>query len=591
MIKQFAIRMEALLPLGASFFFILNSSTASQGPTWVPEAVRSPDGRSSTELVIWEWPHSLGDLDEDGRMDTINLITYAESGGYTTESRLEGQLSSNFDFFLDRLFQRGINLGPPSWSNPAYHWFISALNTPNGPQLVIDHPDQSIFLSAFNYHGDFLMEIPIPQSQPPLPPITSIGFHVNVGDVNGDGWEDLGASFKGYHPTGDHVYFGILSGLDFEPIWLNEVGDPYNRSLVRDYGLTSRPDIDQDGFPDFFGSIEENGISSILAWSGKNGQQLWRHNETLHSHVDYWYVSIGEDVNDDGISELIIISGQIYIAGIPADPGLVRLLDGSTGIPIWTSNISDMDPAYNNPNSQHGAFLVGYPAIISDITGDLSPDVVFPSYHYTIGTDQGTPKMAVFSGVDGAFVELEDYPPDLQPWNFDTLVGPRMSDHSFIGDLNGDGYPEVQIEIHAPNYSLTGFADSWTHFVTLSRRTLDLPAQAQIGGQVLAGIDLPTAAHETVRLLTSTSFDANLGAHKDGFRTLLGSGQLFSTTSQSSALVSTLDAFGKGSITFGIPNQPWLANRTIFLRAIAADSSRPGHIRTMTTLASLMVLP
>jgi hypothetical protein len=575
---------------------ILISPCYTQSSNWVVESSRTPEGRHPNELIIWHWPYTLGDLDEDNRIDYLDQFTYGDNTGAFPATNMQGKLSSDNGFFFERLFPAIYHSsGPPNWGKPMYNWNVTALKSPNGPQLIIDHPRHDTRWVSYDMRGRLLGELPIPFAPPPYPPMLHILFHSNAGDVNQDGWEDLTVCTMTANVGGPHYFFGVLSGIDFSTVWLRSLGNLSWYGFVRDYLSSGPPDLNSDGIQDILAATNDiYGISQIHAWNGQNGNLLWTHSKSIHPSASQWWCSVGPDVNGDEVHEIVLTAKQIYVSNIRAYPGLIQLLDGATGTPIWTTDMVELDPVWNKPLAPYGAFRTGYPAIFPDLTGDNIPDVVFPARKYdsaTGGQVLGEPKNAVYSGVDGDFHGLEDYPEDLAPWNTDVFNWERQTEHSFFGDLNGDGYPEVQIPVFAPSYNLPNNFNWWQHFVTLSRKTLSLPQQAHLGDSLSAQIDLPAAANERVRLIASTIFDPNSGAHIHGFKTHLGQSSLLKSTMQNHSMSSRLDQFGKGQIDFGIPNQPWLAHNTIYLRALAADSSRPGHIRTMTTMATLEILP
>lgn len=161
-----------------------------------------------------------------------------------------------------------------------------------------------------------------------------LGYPVaRMGDVDGDGYADVGAGAIGWADVGQAcAWYGSAMGLPESASWSTmgeQTGEEYG------YGVTGAGDLDADGFDDLLVSARNftdtaeqegrvlvfrggaDGLDTESAWQRTSGQA----GATLGSSV----ASAG-DANGDGFPDLLL--GAEYYDGPTPDSGAVWLLGG-----------------------------------------------------------------------------------------------------------------------------------------------------------------------------------------------------------------------------------------------------------------------
>lgn len=218
-------------------------------------------------------------------------------------------------------------------------------------------------------------------------------------------------------------------------------------------------DVDGDGDDDVVAAVGDTG-HQVVALDGSPptaaGSVLWTHPT---GSASVWSINLLPDADGDGISEVLAAT---WITGGSA----VRCVDGATGATLWTSTTV---PEYA---------MAVEPLV--DVTGDGKWDVIVGSWENavqvldgvtgarvwkrTVGTLNGGDVWTVrqagdlnqdgffdvvagsFDGYVYAYSGLNGYP----FWAYST--GRRLYNVHGLGDLNGDGVPEVA----ASTQNLTG---------------------------------------------------------------------------------------------------------------------------------------
>jgi len=218
----------------------------------------------------------------------------------------------------------------------------------------------------------------------------AVGSVRNLGDVNGDGDDDV---FAAVWDNGDT--FVCLDGGTALPgghvLWSYAVSGAHSTGVL--------PDITGDGINDALAVIWASGGSSIRCLNGATGVEVWRSTTVM----DYgMMVDVIDDVNYDDEADVVVGSWD----------NAVIVLDGKDGTEIWstpvgTTNGGDVWTARGIP----------------DLDGDGINDVVAGSFDL---------HAYAMSGVNGEIL-----------WSYNT--GNRVYSIAPVGDLDGDGGPEVVV--------------------------------------------------------------------------------------------------------------------------------------------------
>ncbi len=272
-----------------------------------------------------------------------------------------------------------------------------------------------------------------------------------VQDITGDGIDEVIVASE------DNFIrcFNGNASVEGDILWSHEV---YAGSVYSQNGLVTISDINADGYRDVIAAMAW-GDRSILALSGKTGQQIWKHYTNEYGDGGWVYqVDASYDYNNDGIPDVLASTGD---DGQGTGPKRIYCLNGLTGLSIWETPCEG--PLFS---------VAG----VADFTGDGKPDVVAG------GSNAGETQGKVY-GIDGAngSVKWTIYVPGSSVWalmQIDDFTGDGIKDiasgdysgninfHNAVtgskvlnrnignvlilrfenpGDLNGDGHPDILI--------------------------------------------------------------------------------------------------------------------------------------------------
>jgi len=225
---------------------------------------------------------------------------------------------------------------------------------------------------------------------------------VPLADITGDGVDEVIVGSE------DNIIrcFNGNASAEGDVLWAHEIasGAVYNQNSI-----TTIDDINMDGYRDVIvGSAW--GDCSVIALSGKTGQQLWKHDTHEYGDGGWVYqVDSRYDYNSDGFPDVLAATGD---DGNGTGPMRVYCLNGKTGISIW-----------QRPAGGAVFSVIG----IEDMTGDGKPDVLAGATN-----DQETVgKVLCIDGSSGGV-----------KWVY-TTPGSSVWGLMQLDDINGDGKKDV----------------------------------------------------------------------------------------------------------------------------------------------------
>jgi hypothetical protein len=242
----------------------------------------------------------------------------------------------------------------------------------------------------------------------------------NMGDLNGDGIDEVGVSaYLGNGGLNPGIVY-VLSGADGSTIY----SFPETTSFAQfGFVVASGDDVDGDGFHDLIvtsKSISPEGLARVF--SGQTGALIWEVLGATGSDQFGRAADMLGDLDGDGRSEFAV-----------AQTGRILVYSGMTGTILFSVS--------GNGSDAWGHSVAG----VGDVDADTVPDIAVGA----IGDDDlGSACGAAFvhSGVDGSLIVT------YYGIESNRLFGLAIDG---VGDLTGDGIPEILVGGTPPRTSAT----------------------------------------------------------------------------------------------------------------------------------------
>ena len=265
----------------------------------------------------------------------------------------------------------------------------------------------------------------------------NFGLDVAVGDVDGDGRDDIAVSACGQDVGGNRnqgqAY--VFSGANGSLLFTLDTPNP-RRGLLFGHSL-AMGDVDGDGRDDVvvgapnFGAREQG---RVYVFSGASGSLLFTLDSPDPQPEQYFgeLLAVG-DLNGDGKRDIAVRSSRLLGGG-----SAVYLFSGASGSLLFTLE-SPRPPLPPYPCWDCGMEIFGASLAMGDVDGDGRDDVVVGTpWHSVAGNGgQGQGRAYVFSGAGGSLLLALESPSPQFAVGFGGLVA--------AGDVNGDGRADIVV--------------------------------------------------------------------------------------------------------------------------------------------------
>jgi len=303
--------------------------------------------------------------------------------------KVHGRITNSEGLFSD--VYTTVSVGVPSGVvNTRY--VVTGADAGGGPQVNVYNTDGTLKFKFFAYDSTF-----------------TGGVRVAVGDINGDGVDDI-VTVAG---PGGGPHVRVFNGVDGSLMYSFFATNPnYTGGLTVATG-----DVNADGFTDFIVGFGPNsGGGRVMVFSGKDSSVL----KDFFSYAPTFTGSVNvasADVNGDGKSD--IITG----AGAGGGPH-VQVFDGATG------GVNIQPTALFSFFAFNSTFNGGIYVAAADVNGDGQADMIVG-----LGAEPGTDsRVRVFNGLNSGLL-----------FDFVPFAAFRGGVRVAADDLDGDGKADLII--------------------------------------------------------------------------------------------------------------------------------------------------
>jgi len=247
----------------------------------------------------------------------------------------------------------------------------------------------------------------------------------SAGDINGDGYGDfiVGAPYddRGHPDAGSAIVFSGYDGVVLYQFY----GDYYYDYFG--FSVAGAGDVNGDGYDDVvvgaYGDDDGGAeAGSVEVFSGKDGAMLYHLDGSAGNYFGF-SVSGAGDVNGDGYGDFVVGAYEAETNGL-SNNGYVTLFSGLDGSELYT--------LYGNSSGDYFGISVSF---AGDVDQDGYDDFIVGA-HQADNTATNSGSAYVYSGKNGS--ELYRFDGDDYSDSFGSAV-------SAVGDVNGDGYPDVVV--------------------------------------------------------------------------------------------------------------------------------------------------
>lgn len=383
-----------------------------------------------------------------------------------------------------------------------------------------------------------------------------------AGDLNQDGYDDILVGAR-YAEPGGVLAAGsafAFSGADGSILhqWDGVEFGGYHGESVSGVG-----DLDSDGIPDVLVGAAGGDSNSVFVYSGQSGSLIYQ----LTAAAPPSFFSFGSsvanagDVDGDGVDD-IIVGADRYSPSNKAYAGSAFVFSGATGTLLF--EWEGLEPGDAMGGSVSGA---------GDVDGDGFADLLVGASLANANNLTNSGSVYLFAGADGAL---------LYRWDgeaTDVYFGYSVSR---VNDLNGDGFSDFITGAHLTEPGglfRAGSAYVFSYSPFLYSDTNEISAAA--GGVVNLNHDFPIGtAFDGFKVLISatgtgpTSFGVDIPLTLDSLaiQTFFGNYPFSAHTNMHGILDASGQATSTMTLPAGLPNS--LIGRSFYLASVASQQGQ-----------------
>ncbi|MBC8405611.1 MAG: hypothetical protein H8E15_10315 [Planctomycetes bacterium] len=584
--------MSALISLLLAVTFAQSQDLEPQGREMGLKEVLIPVPRSSSHEFRWQYFAPLGNADGDQYSDFVVSGISVPPLGSSDPYRWSVNLASNpstrhvsnegsdelnqIEFFTGGRMTGGLLNVPVG-----FPWVLgSKAGSTSGQVITARNP---------NNHSEF-WTVPVPP-HPTLPNAFGVAEVFPGGDLNQDGWDE--AFYLTVAGNAQATYFvcGAIDGQTQASLWQVYLDD----FLTTPEGLPrvfegSGPDLNLDGTRDFLIGYQLKDLSfRYAALSGIDGSIIWERLDNPGFHLSYRGGVANQDLNFDGIPDLVTTFRGIPNFGNP-HPGWTTAIDGANGATIWKTT---HDGVLEKLEQEYGpGYLLYFRETVLGVTPSNTPGSsleVWIAVQMAQAPNFARDLFVCFDALTGELNGFQNMPKDLLPWSptpmQDNYFHLNFENLFAAGDIDGDGHFEF-VKVTATDGPLP---NTWHSYLSIFGHTsLFVPETIDLGGMYKFSLFIPSQPNGAWKLLGSRRFDPIGGQVVRGWRTHLVDDSFYRST-LAFGPSGTLDAEGRITAEIAFPNNPALQGATLYSRAMIMDSLQPNQIATMSTVGVTVV--